>query len=101
MNVTIAGFVLDRKNKAFPKESVLVGTAKGAAEVGQIKWERAVFQARRAPSVKGLRLNMKRPRGDKQKRKTGWAKICKTLNAKPSHSFLDHVSSLRLGLNQT
>ena len=41
VNVTIAGFVLDRKNKAFPKENVLVGATKGAAEVGQIKWERA------------------------------------------------------------
>lgn len=43
VNVTIAGFVLDRKNKEFPKENMLVVTAKGTAEVSQIKWEREEY----------------------------------------------------------
>lgn len=41
VNVTKAGFVLDRKNKEdFPKENTLAVTAKEKAETNQIKWER-------------------------------------------------------------
>lgn len=57
VNVTKAGFVLDRKNKEdFPKDNILVVTTNGKAEMNQIKREREEHSRYKNTKGEGGRL---------------------------------------------